>query len=244
MHFERIGTGGTPLIMLHGFGATLESLKPLALLLGEKREVWLVDLPGFGKTLFNEKLIGAEEIGNAVHVLLKERGLSEVDLLGHSFGGKVAMLMASRHPDLVRKLVLIAPSGLKRKRNAQEYVRHHGIKWLGKFLKLFKPKTFETWFTPKFASSDYKHFPHVRKILVRSINENIDQKILQIKRPSLLLWGARDSETPLEMGQRLNRMIKGSHIIVYPTLGHRPFQDVGRHLIKEHVDRFLEETCC
>lgn len=242
-HSERFGKEGIPLVMLHGFGQTLESLRPLALLLSESRNVLLVDLPGFGKSEFDESLISASAIAKALKSFLCEKGIDKADVLGHSFGGKVAMGMAYSHPAYVRNLILIATSGLKRKRGFIEGLQHAFIKLLGRFVKAadktFGTEFFQAWFTPLFASRDYKQFPHVRKILVRSINENIDSDISLIKNPTLLLWGALDKETPLEMAYRLHRMIQNSSIVVYPTLGHTPFKDVGRHLMKEHVERFL-----
>ena len=234
--------------MLHGFGDTLESLKPLACLLSESRQVLLIDLPGFGKSPYDESLTSAQEMGEALVLFLRHKGIEQFDILGHSFGGKVAMTMSSHYPDLVRKSVLVGSSGLKRKRGFQETLHFRLIKGLGTLVKMvdsiLSKELFLTWFSPRFASSDYQNFPKVRKILVRSINENIDTLIRSIQQPTLLLWGGLDTETPLEMGYRLKNMIKDSNIVVYPTLGHRPFKDVGRYLIKEHLEQFLEADVC
>lgn len=247
-YYESFGKGDIPLVMLHGFGDTLESLKPLALLLSETRQVLLIDLPGFGKSPYDESLISAHDMAKALSDFLKKKGISRVDLLGHSFGGKVGISFSSLYPGFVRNLVLIASSGLKKRRGIKKGVYFSLIRALRESVKLFDhifcKNLFHSWFIPKFASSDYKNFPTLRKILVRSINENIDQRITELKSPVLLLWGALDEETPLDMGYQLQKMIKGSQIVVYPTLGHRPFKDVGRHLIKEHVERFLEGSPC
>lgn len=245
LHFVRLGKGGIPLIMIHGFGNTLENLKPLAELLSDTREVILIDLPGFGNSPQQESVVSAEEFAGLLKDFLDREAIRQVDIAGHSFGGKVAMMFSALYPDKIRKLVLIASSGLKRQRTLVQSLRFHAVKALGKTVKLFDrlfgKQLFKNWFAPQFGSSDYNLFPHVRNILVRSVNENVDEKITTIKTPTLILFGGRDQETPPDMGHRLNRMIQGSQLVIYPTLGHRPFEDVGRHLMQKHIHQFLDD---
>lgn len=245
LHFVRLGKGGVPLVMIHGFGNTLENLRPLAELLSDSREVILIDLPGFGNSPLQESVVSAEEFAALLKNFLDREAIKQVDIAGHSFGGKVAMMFSVLYPEKIRKLVLIASSGLKRRRTFAQFLRFHAIKTLGKAVKLFDSlfsrQLFKSWFAPQFGSSDYNLFPHVRNILVRSVNENVDERIASIKTPTLILFGGRDQETPPDMGHRLNHMIQGSQLVIYPTLGHRPFEDVGRHLMQRHIHQFLEE---
>lgn len=245
LHFVSLGDGGIPLVMIHGFGNTLESLKPLAELLSDKRRVVLIDLPGFGKSPLQESLISARDFAERLKEFLDEQGIGKADIAGHSFGGKVGMEFSSLYPERIRKLILISTAGLKRKRTFFQAVRFQSIKILGKSIKIYDraagKNLFKSWFAPKFGSKDYNLFPHARNILVRSVNENIDSRIVSIKAPTLILFGGQDQETPPEMGERLKRMIQGSQLVVYPALDHRPFADVGRHLMHGHIDRFLED---
>lgn len=246
LHFVRLGKGGVPLVMLHGFGNTLENLRPLGELLSDGREVILIDLPGFGNSPPQESVVSAEDFAAVLKGFLDAEGIMQINLAGHSFGGKIAMMFSALYPERVRKEVLIASSGLKRKRKLLQYLRFQSIKTLGKSVKVFDrlsgKQLFSSWFAPKFGSSDYNLFPHVRNILVRSVNENVDDKIVRIKTPTLILFGGRDQETPPEMGQRLSRMIQGSKLVIYPTLGHKPFEDVGRHLMQKHIHQFLDDS--
>ncbi|CRX39327.1 alpha/beta fold hydrolase [Estrella lausannensis] len=245
LHFVRLGKGGIPLVMIHGFGNTLENLRPLAELLSDTREVILIDLPGFGNSPPLDSAVSAEDFAALLKDFLDKEAIAKIDIAGHSFGGKVGMMFSSLYPDRIRKLVLIATSGLRRKRTLTQSLRFHSVKTLGKAVKLFDKLSgkhlFKSWFAPQFGSSDYNLFPHVRNILVRSVNENVDDKIFKIKTPTLILFGGRDQETPPEMGHRLNRMIRQSQLVIYPTLDHRPFEDVGRHLMQKHIHQFLED---
>lgn len=246
LHVEKLSSNGTPILMLHGWGHTSESFRPLGQLLKDSASIYLIDLPGFGKSQPPDQVWSAFEYAERLLAYMDEHHLSKVNLVGHSFGGKVAMCLSSRYPERVNSLVLISPSGLKRQRSIFQKVRLKAIAWAGKGLKLidksFRTELFTRHFAPRYGSADYKNAKGiVRSILVRSVNEDLAQSISLIKAPTLLLWGEKDTETPLEIGHRLSKLIKNSELRVFPNKGHLPFEGVGAHLCAYYTIPFLQE---
>lgn len=234
------------LIMLHGWGQSSDALRPLAKLLRTRTQPSLVDLPGFGKSSVPDDIWSAFDYATRIKEHMDAKGIAKCDFLGHSFGGKVAMSMAIKYPERVGKLILISSSGLPRRRTLLEKTRLFAIKTAGfcckKIDALCKTSFYADKFIPAFGSSDYKTAGGVqRSILVKSVNEDYTPHLNDIKAPTLILWGANDTETPKEMAQRLHHAIAGSKLVIMPDKSHVPFNDVGSHLCAHYITRFLSE---
>jgi pimeloyl-ACP methyl ester carboxylesterase len=243
LHVEKLGRKGHPLLILHGWGHCLESLRPLGNLLAQHSQVHLIDLPGFGRSSPPDGVWDSSNYADRLIEYLNSEGLEAVDIVGHSFGGKVAMNLASRHPDRVRRLILMGASGLLRQRPLKEQFRFQGLKWAGKALKridaICGSELFKSRFAPRFGSSDYRQAGAMRSILVKTVNEDLTELIKGIRCPTLLLWGEEDPETPIEIAHRLNRLIKGSWLLIFPGKDHQVYKDAGAHLCAYYIFPFL-----
>ena len=102
---------GTPLAFLHGFGADLNSWRPVVARLTGERPLLALDLPGHGLSPLGAN-VGLEALVEAVEATLVEEGVGDVHLIGHSLGGAVAISLAARRGKLARSLTLVAPAGL------------------------------------------------------------------------------------------------------------------------------------
>lgn len=243
MHYETLGTKGPHLVMLHGWGQNLESLKAMGQHLSQTSRVLLFDLPGFGKSLPPDGVWDSFQYAHALMQLLQSLDVKNFSVLGHSFGGKVAMSLAVAYPEQIDKLILLAPSGLKRKRTFAGWARFLAIKYAGRLVKYadkaFGTKWFETAFIPRFGSSDYKQAKEMRAVLVKSVNEDFTPHLAKIHAPTLLMWGEEDQETPKEMAERMQKEIRHCTLMCFPHKGHHPFQECGSHLCAYHIRSFL-----
>lgn len=246
-HSELIQTGNnaSPILLLHGWGHTSAKLKPLGDLLGKHAQVHLIDLPGFGKSSPPDFTWGTFDYADRLIKYLDEHQIEQTDLLGHSFGGKIALSFAIRYPQRIRRLILIGSSGLKPKRTFLKRCRLAVIKLGSKCMKLFDrfcgTYLYQTYFIPRFASKDYQQAGALRPILVRTVNEDFSELIPQVKCPTLLIWGRDDTETPPEIGERMQRGIQSSQLRIFPFKGHEPFNDVGSHLCATYITPFILE---
>ena len=243
LHVEKLGNAGNDLLMLHGWGQNLESLRALGELLSKNARVHLIDLPGFGRS--PAPLEDWDTIGYAERIrkYLLDNNIERADLLGHSFGGRVCVRLTSRYPELVRSVTLINSGGLKRAQGKAK-LKSRAIQILGKTLKKLDKtigtNVWESWFVPRFASTDYKNAGKLRTILVKTVNEDVTEDAGKIDAPVFLLWGELDTETPLEMGQRYNSIIRNSKLVVLPGKGHFPFLGDSAHLCARYIIEFLK----
>ena len=249
LHAVTLGSTGSTIVMLHGWGRSLEALRPLGELLAKDYRVVLIDLPGFGRSPTPHGASnegggwGTLEYSDRVKSYLDQSGICECILLGHSFGGRICVQLASRYPQLATGLVLIGSHGLKRTRPLRDEVRVRLIKALTSTAKAIDGITgsriFAHYLAPKFGSRDYKAAGDLRKTLVKTVTEDLSSQVPNITAPTLLLWGAEDKETPLDLARSFNRLIAGSTLHVFPNKGHEPFADVGSHLLANYILDFF-----
>lgn len=237
------------IVMLHGWGRSLEALRPLGEILARDSRVVLIDLPGFGRSPLPHGASndgggwGTLEYSERVKAFLDESGIKEFILVGHSFGGRVSLHIASKYPAATKGVILIGSHGLTRKRAFKDELRVRGIKTLVSIAKsidgLTGTRLFAHYLAPKFGSRDYKAAGDLRKTLVKTVNEDLSAQAGSIKAPTLLLWGERDQETPLDLAYNFHRLISDSKLHVFPNKGHEPFADVGSHLLAQYITNFL-----
>lgn len=243
--YEKIGSSGPVIVFLHGWGQNLNAFRPLAELFCDRAQLVLFDLPGFGKAPAPDHVWSSFDYAEHVMKALQSMGVSSFSVCGHSFGGKVAMSLATRYPQQVQSLVLLAASGLQRKRTLIERVRLQGIRALRWAVKAYDrmctTRYFETMFIPRFGSRDYKNAdPSMRSILVKSVSEDFTPYLQEIACPTLLLWGKDDLETPVEMAYRLQSHIPRSELKVFSHKDHYLLSDCGYHLAAYHMQQFFE----
>jgi pimeloyl-ACP methyl ester carboxylesterase len=229
--------------MLHGWGQSVNTLRPMGQLLSAYRKVHLIDLPGFGASPRPLKDWSTAEYAERIRQYMDDSKIEQADLLGHSFGGKICMRIANLYPTRVGRMVLIDSSGLKASLTLHKQVRGKAIAVLRKTIKILdqtmRTNLFEKWYVPSFGSRDYKNAGQMRNILVKTVNEDISTEASQILTPTLILWGEEDTETPPEMARRLHQFIRNSQLIFLPGKDHFPFLGEGAHLCVSYIRQFL-----
>jgi len=233
-----LGSEGPHLLMLHGWGQSKSDLLPLGELLASVARVTLVDLPGFGESPLPDRPWNTIDYANCVMELLDGRNIESCILFGHSFGGRIALRCASLHPQRVRSMILMNAAGLPRQRTLPGRLRLASIRLLRSAIRLVEPLSGpgpNAWFVDRFGSRDYKAAGALRATFVKTVNEDLTETAKQVRCASLLLWGELDQETPLEIGQRYNRLLPGSRLIAMPNKDHFPYAGVGAHLCAYYI---------
>ncbi|MDE6407978.1 MAG: alpha/beta hydrolase [Anaeroplasmataceae bacterium] len=209
IHYEVIGSG-KDLILLHGWGASLITFNKLAKTLSSNFKVYSIDLPGFGESQVGVPL-GVEDVAEILHDFVIELGLDAPVLCGHSYGGRVAIIYASKFS--VEKLVLISSAGLKQKL---------------KFSKRFKVRIYKILkkchIPVKMGSTDYQNADNVKRImLVKAVNTDLKNELKLIAAPTLLLYGTKDTVTPLSLGYQMKQYIHNAELVELEECGHFPY---------------------
>ena len=221
---------GKDVLILHGWGANINTVLPIVNLLKPHFKVYALDLPGFGESTEPKEVFGSDDYARIVKKFMVKMDIDKVILIGHSFGGKVSIWLGSSCPEMVDKIVLIDSAGLIPKRGFKYYIKVYSFKTLR-----FLYKTFFFWidskkrmekFYKKFGSTDYKDADGImRKILVKVVNEDLKPILKNIKSPTLLIWGDEDTATPLYMGKTMEKEIPDSGLVVLEGTGHYSYLD-------------------
>ncbi|NMC63742.1 MAG: alpha/beta hydrolase [SAR324 cluster bacterium] len=243
LNSEVLGKGENSLLMLHGWGHSLEEMRPLAEILAADFQVHLIDLPGFGKSEAPSFAWGTKDFAQALVNYMDQKKIHKASVLGHSFGGRIAIRLASESPERISGLILINSSGIKHTLSFRRKLKRTWVSTLRTLIrfadKLFAKNWYGRFFIPTFASPDFKNAGPLKDTFVRIVNEDLSREASKIKTPCFLLWGEKDTETPLQMGEHLHKLISGSIIKVLPDLGHNMHLNAGANVCAYHLRPFL-----
>lgn len=219
---------GPSVILMHGWGCDHSTVKSIARTIEGTHRVFNIDLPGHGKSSEPDRVWGVEDFTEWLEKLVETLQITKPSLIGHSFGGRISIIYASRND--VDRLLLVDAAGIKPKRSLNYYRKVYTFKLLKKFIKAVYGKDkgerkIES-LRSKRGSSDYKNStPIMRGIMSRCVNEDLRSYMPSIKAPTLLLWGENDTATPLGDAKIMEKLIPDSGLVSFPGCGHYSFLD-------------------
>lgn len=218
--------------LLHGWGQNIEMMSPIGKNYEKYFNILMIDLPGFGKSDDPKTPWDTLEYVEFLHNLLDELKLNKIILIGHSFGGRIALLYASIYK--VEKLICLAspycPEVSKITFKTKIYKKAKKIKCL-KFLSDYLRR--------KNGSADYNNASEVMKgVLVKAVNTNLENDVKNIKCPTLLVWGDLDTAVPIKRAYELKNLIKDSGVVVYNGATHYAYLERLNELVIV-LDNFL-----
>lgn len=220
----------------HGWGQSHQAFVPLATSLEKMGQHVLVDFPGFGDSPAPENIVGTEDYADLIASWAKDQGINKLIWIGHSFGCRVGIQLAARYPDLVQSMILIAAAGLPRKKSLYKTFRiltYKALKALG---------VNKDWLAAKFGSTDFKNAGPMRAIFVKVVNENLTDQANQVQCPVQLIYGDQDTETPPDIGQRLEKLITNAKMVSLAGQDHYSVLGQGRHQVASLIRNFIKEN--
>ena len=238
INYEIFGEG-KPLLLLHGWMARIEAMAPIYQYFSKSRKVIVLDFPGQGgKSDTLKEVWGVPEYAEMVHELIKTLHIEGTDVIGHSFGGRVIIYLASKYENLFDKIILTDAAGIKPKRNLKNRFKVFSFKVSKWLLKMFTSKEkYEEKvdkLRKKYSSSDYSKLDSniMRETFKNVINLDLTDKLEKITRPTLLIWGENDKDTPLYMAKIMEKKIKDSGIAILKGAGHFSYLDNASQYLK------------
>jgi pimeloyl-ACP methyl ester carboxylesterase len=176
------------------------------------------DLPGFGASPVPAEAIGADSYADIVAGILDLFDGPPV-VVGHSFGGRVAVCLAAKHPDRVGPLVLTGVPLIRLETKRGPSAGFRLVRWLNRVGMLSDQRLEKE--KRKRGSSDYRAATGVmRDILVKVVNESYESQLAQVTSPVRLLWGADDNEVPVAVAEAARPLIGEVSLDVLPGVGH------------------------
>jgi pimeloyl-ACP methyl ester carboxylesterase len=225
----------------HGWGQDHRAFLPLARSLERVAHHTLLDFPGFGESPLPPGPWDTAEYADALATWLATLPRGRRVFVGHSFGCRVALRLAARHPEAIDALVLAAGAGLKRQRSLPERIRIALRVRAFKLLKLLERLGVDVAARKaRHGSADYRNAGALRPVFVRVIAEDQTETARTIRCKVALLYGEMDTETPPEIGERLSRLIPGATLKVIQGLDHYSILTDGGPQVVYAVSQMLE----
>jgi 2-hydroxy-6-oxonona-2,4-dienedioate hydrolase len=217
---------GEPLLLLHGLFGALSNFSGQIDYFRKDYKVVVPILPLLDLDLLHTTVGGLEKF---VHRFVEYRDYKDINLLGNSLGGHVALMHVLRHPERIRSVILTGSSGLFENGMGDTYPKRGDYEYIRK-------KTELTFFDPQIASKELVdelyETVNVRikaiKIIAlakNAIRNNLGEEVSQIKQPTLLIWGNNDAITPPFVGQEFHKLIPNSELHYIDKCGHAPMME-------------------
>jgi pimeloyl-ACP methyl ester carboxylesterase len=248
LHYEEYGSG-EPIVFLHGFGASTYAWRYVVQPLAATTRVILLDLKGFGQSPKpRDEKYSVYDQAHLVRQFIYEHDLRNVTLVGHSFGGGVALVTAlylsEIAPERLKRLILI--DSISYPQPMPSFIRILATPVVGALVTSFVPVKIQvrhvlalayydarqiseeavtTYAEPlRMAGARYAIRETARQIIPSDLPE-LAQKYRQISMPTLILWGREDTIVPLTHGEHLHHTILNSRLIILDHCGHVPHEE-------------------
>jgi pimeloyl-ACP methyl ester carboxylesterase len=202
-----------------------------------------VDFAGFGQSDEPKEVWGVEEYTRSIEALAKAEGVENPILIGHSFGGRVSIVYASRNK--VQKVMLVDAAGVKPRRSFTYYRKVYTFKLLKRLAPIFLGKARAEQMIQarraKAGSSDYNQAsPMMRRVLSKVVNEDLCHLMPKITAPTLLFWGENDTATPLADAKKMEKLIPDAGLVTVAGAGHFSFLE-NTPLFLRVAESFLQK---
>lgn len=245
-----VSGAGAPLLFLHGWGGCINSFLPVIQEMSKYRTVYALDFPGFGQSETPKEPMGVPEYTEVTAAFIREMGIEGADIINHSFGGRVSILLAAQYPELVGKIIFTDAAGVRPRRTIKYYCKVLFFKLCKKAAKNRAATALFRFFgvdvqkrVKNSGSADYRALKSevMRATFVRVVNQDLTPYLSKIKAPSLLVYGRQDEDTPLKVAKIMEKKIPDAGLVVLENAGHFSYLDQYAQYIKI-VKVFLGEN--
>lgn len=225
---------GKDVLLLHGWGQNIQMMKPIGDNLCSNHRITIIDFPGFGESDEPSTPWTIDDYSLLIENLVRELNIRKPIVMGHSFGGRVAIHFSSNNP--IEKLVLFGSPCIRENKKLPLSTRIlkklktlPGMDKLGEEMKKY------------IGSRDYKAAsPIIRQTLVNVINEDLSSYARKIEEPTLLIWGEADTEAPVDDARELEKIMIDAALIILPGTHYAYLENLGQ--VINILNSFLKEN--
>lgn len=245
IYYEKYGNNEKTILILPGWGNTRETFKYIIDYFQNDYTIYIIDYPGFGKSIIPNKDLTIYDYTNIIRDFMKEEKMINPIILAHSFGGRIATLLTGYYKEKIDKLIMIDIASIKPKKTLKQLIKEKLYKALRKLGKIL-PKKHQNKFNKKliniFGSKDYKDISeNMQQTFKNIVNEDLKEHLKYIKSEALIIWGKLDEATPLKDGLKINSLIENSAIIIYPNASHFSYLEYP-YLTNKIIEKFINQV--
>jgi pimeloyl-ACP methyl ester carboxylesterase len=245
LNYEILGEDNTSsVVILHGWGANLQTFAPVSKHLSKNYKVYSIDLPGFGLSSEPNFMYSVTDYARVILEFIEKMKIENPTLIGHSFGGRVIIKMVGELEYTPKNIIFVDSAGIKPKRSIKYYFKVYSYKLTKRIIQLCnskeKAEKIISNLRKNAGSTDYRAASeNMKKIFINVVNEDLKKYLPKIKVPTLLIWGENDKDTPVKDAKIFEKLIPDSGLIVFKGAGHYSYLDkLGDFLVI--ISKFLE----
>ena len=217
-------------ILLQGWGTDLGVYDSVANAINEKYRFVQFDLPGFGGSDEPREAWNIDAYADFFCKFMQALDIKKATLIGHSYGGRIIIKLAARDsiPFEIKNIVLIDSAGIMPKRSLKQRYKIRKYKIIKKIVNVkiiyaLFPELIDDWRSSQ-GSADYRNAsPMMRQCMVMAVNEDLTELLPKIMQDTLLIWGDKDTATPISDGKLMEERIPNSGLCVLEGCGHFSF---------------------
>lgn len=233
---------GKVILLLHGWQDNLHTFDAIAQILSETNRIIRLDCPGFGKSETPKETWDLDNYVDFVKNFIQKLNIQVDIIVGHSFGGRIAIKGATTNNLQPAKIILINSAGIAKNKTLRNSVLKVFAKIGGWVISIppfvfWKEKLREKFY--KSIGSDYLNARAMKETFLKIIAEDLSESAKKINAPTLLIWGENDTETPLSDGKLLLQIIPNSKLEIINNAGHFAHQEKP-----EEVAKLIQEFLC
>lgn len=210
LNVEIVGQG-KPILFLHGWGGSTLSFSQTIKFLKKSYKCISIDFSGFGLSDEPNEIFDISDYAKEVIHIIKSLEINSCDIISHSFGGRVALYLLAEYGKYFRKAILVAPAGIRPKRNIKYYIKIYTYKIKKKFAR--SKKSLEK--LQNCGSNDYRNLsPKMKEVFKKVVNFDMSEISKKIENNVLLIYGEGDSAVTFPMIKTLHKNITNSKILI------------------------------
>jgi len=234
LYYKQSGHGYCRVLLLHGWGCDSGIFHGIAEVLSKNACVMMIDFPGHGQSARPPEPWSVSDFSRTVYQLICQTEFGPTHIIAHSFGARIALYLAAHYPEVINRIIITGGAGIRKPLSKTDvFTRYkfglvkritHGMKRYNIFGQLAEWLLKKA--SMKYGSKDYNALDaEMKKTFVNIVNDDLTPLLAKIHTPSLLIWGDKDTETPLWMGELMAKEMKDAALIVFHGAGHFAFLD-------------------
>lgn len=237
INYEKSGTKGKKVILLHGWGQNISMMAFIAESLKKHFIVYNIDFPGFGLSDEPMQAWDTNDYTDFLHDFCVKKKIENPIIIAHSFGSRIAVRYAYKYG--AYKMCLTGAAGIRDKRSLKWYFKVYSYK-LGKKILSLKPfEKYKEKFESKAGSEDYKNTSGVMKTtFVKVVNEDTTPLLQHVDCETLLVFGENDTATPVEKGRMMEKLMPNATLIIFENDDHFAYFNESLRFVRV-LDAFL-----
>jgi len=217
------------IVLLPGWGADLTIFQSVVPYLLKNYQVYVLDLPGFGKSAMPDKPLTITDYAIVITSFLRQQHIIRPVLIGHDFGGRIIMVMTGKLGFLAEGIVLVNSTGFKTKLLLGHYYWYYLAWYFKKIILRFKKNHQSSYLELLNKMMRVKKFNQLpiilKKTFIKVTKEDLRQYLKYIRCPTLLLWGYHDKTNPPSDASIMKKIIPQADLVILRTSGHYPYLD-------------------